>query len=127
MRRLRTASLLAGLVTLALSSIGCKQGVGNRCEQNSDCSDGLLCDYAGMTTAEAGKCYDPNARMTDAATQDVATTNDAEDTASDQAQGNDGALDDVPSGTDAADGGTPPDDGGGDGATPDAAGDASAD
>jgi hypothetical protein len=126
MSRLRTASLLAGLVTLALAGVGCKQGIGDRCEQNSDCSDGLACDYAGMTTAEAGKCYDPNARTTDAATQDVATTNDAEDTAPDQADDSSSAdaSDDVPQGSDGAtDGGTPPDDGG----TPDAAGDAAVD
>jgi hypothetical protein len=86
---------------------GCKQGLGQRCEQNSDCSNGLLCDHDGRTTAaEAGMCYDPNARNFDAGMGgDIAITNDAEvpDTAPDQA-------DDVSS-SDASDA-TPADDGG---------------
>ena len=88
MRRFLTPSLAAAFVALALSGVACKQGLGDRCEQNSDCSSGLMCDHDGRTTtAEAGKCYDPNVRNPDAGGEDTGTTADAEmlDTAPDQA------------------------------------------
>lgn len=36
-------AVLGGLVTLAL---GCKQGEGDRCQVNTDCDEGLICNQA---------------------------------------------------------------------------------
>jgi hypothetical protein len=47
----------AALITLA----GCKQGVGDRCQVQSDCEDGLLCILpAGGTPQSGGTCQSPN-------------------------------------------------------------------
>jgi Carboxypeptidase A inhibitor len=47
----------AALITLA----GCKQGVGDRCQVQSDCEDGLLCILpAGGTPQSGGICQSPN-------------------------------------------------------------------
>jgi hypothetical protein len=120
MRRLGIPSLVAGLVTLALSGLACKQGLGDRCEQNSDCGSGLVCDRNGQaTTAEGGRCVSSSAPPPDSGTEeDTAVSIDADlsDGGADQAQGNDGASGDAPAsdgapGQDAMDDGAPVDSG----------------
>jgi hypothetical protein len=50
-------ALLSSLV-LALSALsGCKQGVGDRCQVNSDCEDDLICVLpVGGTPQSGGVC-----------------------------------------------------------------------
>src|SRR6185436_3375365 len=62
MRRLRTVSLIAGFATLALAALACKQGNGVRCEQNSDCDEGLVCSMNGAGTN--GTCGPPGGTTT---------------------------------------------------------------
>jgi len=62
MRRLRTVSLIAGFATLALAGLACKQGNGERCEQNSDCDEGLVCSMNGAGTN--GTCGPPGGTTT---------------------------------------------------------------
>jgi hypothetical protein len=108
MSRLRTPLLAVAFVALALSGVACKQGLGDRCEQNSDCSSGLVCNYNGLTTADMGRCINPNAPTTDAGTQDDTGTTPVEagipDTAPDQAP-DDGSLSDASDTAPAVDGG----------------------
>jgi hypothetical protein len=37
------------IVLVALLVVGCKQGKGDRCQVNADCSDNLVCSSATMT------------------------------------------------------------------------------
>jgi hypothetical protein len=37
------------LVLVAIVVAGCKQGVGDRCQINADCADGLICNQAKNT------------------------------------------------------------------------------
>jgi len=105
MSRARTFSL-AAFLALALSGMACKQGLGDRCEQNSDCSSGLVCNYNGLTTADMGRCIDQNAPTPDAGVEDDSGPPvDAEipDTAPDQAD--DGSSSDASDAALAVDGG----------------------
>src|SRR4029078_4382040 len=43
MNRVRAAFSVAALSALLIGGASCKQGAGERCEQDSDCSDGLIC------------------------------------------------------------------------------------
>jgi hypothetical protein len=55
----RFSFVLAALVLCGLTSIACKQGVGERCEQPSDCASGYCGNSATvtmMTTAAARMC-----------------------------------------------------------------------
>ncbi len=55
-RLLRLTAVFALLAPLCLAS-GCKQGVGERCQVQSDCDDGLLCVLpAGGTPQAGGTC-----------------------------------------------------------------------
>lgn len=55
-RLLRLTALFALLAPLCLAT-GCQQGVGNRCQVQSDCEDGLLCVLpAGATPQAGGTC-----------------------------------------------------------------------
>jgi len=55
-RLLRLSAVLALLAPLCLVA-GCKQGVGDRCQVQSDCDDGLLCVLqAGATPQAGGTC-----------------------------------------------------------------------
>jgi hypothetical protein len=124
MSRARTLSL-AAVVALALSGVACKQGLGDRCEQNSDCSSGLVCNYNGTTTADMGRCINPNAPTPDAGEEDDSGSPvDAEipDTAPDQAD--DGSSGDASDAAPAVDGGDAAP--GSDGATDDGATDTGA-
>ncbi|HMU39874.1 MAG TPA: hypothetical protein PKE31_12780 [Pseudomonadota bacterium] len=44
--------LLGGLSMLA----SCKQGEGERCQLDEDCTEGLYCELAGNTRAQGGFC-----------------------------------------------------------------------
>jgi hypothetical protein len=55
-RLLRLTAVFALLAPLCLVA-GCKQGVGDRCQVQSDCDDGLLCILpAGGTPQAGGTC-----------------------------------------------------------------------
>ena len=55
-RLLRLTAVVALLAPLCLVA-GCKQGVGDRCQVQSDCDDGLLCVLqAGATPQAGGTC-----------------------------------------------------------------------
>lgn len=57
---LRLTAVFALLAPLCLVA-GCKQGVGDRCQVQSDCQDGLLCVLpAGGTPQAGGTCQQPN-------------------------------------------------------------------
>jgi hypothetical protein len=69
-RTLGSLVFAAGLVFVALSSTGCKQGEGDRCEIDSDCSAGLMCNNPSLT---GGVCSTGKSETTpDAATADAA-------------------------------------------------------
>jgi hypothetical protein len=58
-RLLRLTALFALLAPLCLAA-GCQQGVGDRCQVQSDCQDGLLCVLpAGGTPQAGGTCQAP--------------------------------------------------------------------
>jgi hypothetical protein len=57
--------VLVGLVFLTAVS-GCKQGIGDRCQTNSDCDDSqsLICVLpAGATPQSGGTCQPPGAGL----------------------------------------------------------------
>jgi hypothetical protein len=108
------SSAVAALVLFAVSGIACKQGAGDRCEVDSDCSDGLQCLNVSTDRAEGGRCGNPRGtgNGVDAATVDTGGGDDsaAQDTASDQMTTSDAgdAPDDTVSG-DASDAAAPSD------------------
>ena len=58
-RLLRLTAVFAVTAPLWLAA-GCKQGVGERCQVQSDCNDGLLCVLpAGSTPQAGGTCQAP--------------------------------------------------------------------
>lgn len=58
-RLLRLTAFVALLAPVFLVA-GCKQGVGDRCQVQSDCNDGLLCVLpAGGTPQAGGTCQQP--------------------------------------------------------------------
>ena len=103
MNRLRTVVSVAALALLAFSGAACKQGLGERCELNSDCGDGLKCNGGdGTTMADSGnRCVSTSAPPpVDAAVVDTGGGNDdvgtTSDTATDQAMTTDTSTADVP-------------------------------
>jgi hypothetical protein len=56
LRGLRSFAPLAGLLAFVSLAPGCKQHSGDRCELDSDCSDGLTCDFVGNTDQHSGFC-----------------------------------------------------------------------
>jgi hypothetical protein len=53
----------------ALLLAGCKQGVGDRCNVDADCEDGLICSRPpGGTAQSGGVCQMPGSLSTDMAT-----------------------------------------------------------
>ena len=100
--------LVVGLSLIAILGVGCKQGEGERCEQNSDCASGLQCSRTEVS-AEAGRCEVPNTGQADASSGDNdagAVDDDAGSDAGDDAAGTDAADDatgDAPTTSDAAD------------------------
>jgi hypothetical protein len=51
----RTLPAVAGLLWL-LCAGGCKQGLGDRCQIDTDCEDTLYCELAGNSVAMGGSC-----------------------------------------------------------------------
>jgi hypothetical protein len=61
MTRLLRLTAVFALTAPLLFAAGCKQGVGERCQVQSDCDDGLLCVLpAGGTPQAGGTCMAPN-------------------------------------------------------------------
>jgi hypothetical protein len=50
------AAMVALLAVASLALVGCKQGLGDRCEQNTDCSSGICGDGADMASAAGKQC-----------------------------------------------------------------------
>ena len=66
-RLLRLAAVIA-LTTPLVFVAGCKQGVGDRCQVQSDCDDGLLCILpAGGSPQAGGTCQAPSSVIGDMA------------------------------------------------------------
>ena len=64
-RLVRLTALFALLAPLCLAA-GCQQGVGDRCQVQSDCQDGLLCVLpAGGTPQAGGTCQAPGTGNSD--------------------------------------------------------------
>ncbi len=78
-RLVRLTAVFALLAPLCLAA-GCKQGVGERCQVQSDCDDGLLCVLqAGGTPQAGGTCQQQgmgNQDMPAAAPVDMASKAD---------------------------------------------------
>lgn len=63
-RALRTIQVAVVLALVALALAACEQGVGERCQVQSDCEDGLVCNKAtnqcqNQTEVDAGTGYAP--------------------------------------------------------------------
>jgi len=67
----RAAFGLFGLSLLLVCAGGCGQNEGGRCQVNSDCASGLVCD---MGTTGNGRCVGTLSTVTDAAADLPATT-----------------------------------------------------
>ncbi len=81
MRWVRSLVVIAALSPLA----GCKQGIGDRCQVQSDCADGLQCVLpASGSPQTGGTCQPPagqDASVVDLLpTQDIATSADMSST-----------------------------------------------
>lgn len=50
--RFRRFAPIAALLIAAAAWVGCKQGEGERCQIDSDCADGLICNQATQSCAE---------------------------------------------------------------------------
>lgn len=77
---LRQLSLLGFALLVAVSAIACKQGVGERCQVQSDCDNGLLCVLPLSGNAQVGgTCEQPggNDAGTDFSANDQAAPVDA--------------------------------------------------
>jgi hypothetical protein len=71
--------VLIGLLLLAMP--GCKQGIGDRCQTNSDCDDSqsLICVLpAGATPQSGGTCQPPNAGLDGSVGADFAMSTPAD-------------------------------------------------
>jgi hypothetical protein len=75
--------LLFALSLAVLTSSGCKQGAGDRCNVNSDCDDNLICVRPpGGTAQSGGICQSPGGVATvdlsvgDAEAPDLSPTGD---------------------------------------------------
>ncbi len=61
MRRLLSLTTAIVLTAPLVFVAGCKQGVGDRCQVQSDCDDGLICVLpAGGTPQAGGTCQAPS-------------------------------------------------------------------
>lgn len=58
MTKLRCCAALSALLFIAMTA-SCKQGEGERCQLDEDCSEGLYCELAGNTRAQGGFCKAP--------------------------------------------------------------------
>jgi hypothetical protein len=67
-RLVRLTAVVALLAPLCLAT-GCKQGVGDRCQVQTDCDDGLICVLAaGANPQTGGTCQMPSTVGPDMAT-----------------------------------------------------------
>jgi hypothetical protein len=80
---LRPSVTLVGLALASLLVVGCKQDIGERCEQDSDCNSGL-CTLTGAS-AMGGICTTGVVLIDAAAPPDTAVATDARDGAADAA------------------------------------------
>jgi hypothetical protein len=106
------------LALLSLGLVACKQDVGQRCEQGSDCATGYCGESVGGMVSAMGKtCTEPPtaAQPVDAATNDAATN----DAATNDAGTNDDASDASDAARDVRDAASP--DGSGEASSPDGA------
>jgi hypothetical protein len=99
MRRTVTPFLFAaGLGLAGLILTGCKQGEGERCEVNNDCSEGLVCDNRdvtnGVCTSQPGGTISVDAGVDGAPGPDSAPPVTAEAGAADQGAATDTAAGD---------------------------------
>lgn len=61
MTRLLRLTAVIVLTAPLLLAAGCKQGIGERCQVQSDCDDGLLCVLQpGGTPQSGGSCQAPS-------------------------------------------------------------------
>jgi hypothetical protein len=68
--------LLLAAVLFALA--GCKQGINDRCQVDSDCDNGLLCFFTGAPNPTiGGQCEPMNFQGFDASTTDGSNQHDA--------------------------------------------------
>ena len=65
MRRRKWIALVAAVVAAA-AFVACKQGKGDRCQINSDCSGGLVCSPATQTCVVVGATDEIDAGVPDA-------------------------------------------------------------
>jgi hypothetical protein len=77
MRWLRPLCVAAPLALAVLTSSGCKQNEGERCQVQSDCADGLLCILpAGGSQQTGGTCQKSPENVDLATTIDMTTSED---------------------------------------------------
>jgi hypothetical protein len=68
MTRLLRLTLVIALTAPLLLASGCKQGIGDRCQVQSDCDDGLLCSLPNSGSVQSGgTCQAPTSGATDMA------------------------------------------------------------
>lgn len=68
MTRLLRLTAVIALTSPLVFAAGCKQGVGDRCQVQSDCNDGLLCILpAGASPQAGGTCQAPSSGVIDMA------------------------------------------------------------
>ncbi len=58
MTKLRCCAALSALLFIAMTA-SCKQGEGERCQLDEDCTEGFYCELAGNTRAQGGFCKAP--------------------------------------------------------------------
>jgi hypothetical protein len=69
--------IAVGLVAAPLALAGCKQGVGDRCQVQSDCDDGLICSLPpGATPQVGGMCVEASQDFGPTVTEDLSTPQD---------------------------------------------------
>jgi hypothetical protein len=80
MRSVRRLVAVLLIAAAPLVVVGCKQGLGDRCQVNSDCDDNLLCILpANGTPQSGGTCQAPGGGDS-GVPLDFATTQDARQT-----------------------------------------------
>jgi hypothetical protein len=57
---------MALLLALVLAAAGCKQGIGDRCEQPSDCASGMCTAMTVMAGGGTGRCVEVGSSVTGA-------------------------------------------------------------
>jgi hypothetical protein len=108
MRRLpKVFVVVVGLSLIATLGVGCKQGLNERCEQDSDCASGLKCSKSIGGPINPGVCESNTGTPDTGVPQDVDAGTDASDDAPMSVDAD--ATDDAPLSTDATMSDTPSD------------------